>query len=99
MAEAPIQRDDSRGGEEGRETAFDLLAEGVQRQLYRMGWKSLRPIQVEAIRAYARWKSDLLIMAARGCTIAELSTIFKIPDGTVKSKMHHMRARLAYALT
>ena len=31
-------------------SAFGLLCPGVQKALWKMGWKSLRPLQVTAIR-------------------------------------------------
>ncbi len=43
--------------------AFDLLARGVQRQLWRMGWTELRPIQVHAIRAITQSDADVVIAA------------------------------------
>jgi len=46
------------------ESAFALLAEPVQRQLYRMGWRELRQIQVDAIRAYLGSEEDALLITA-----------------------------------
>lgn len=71
--------------------AFELLAPGVQRRLYDMGWTGLRPIQADAIRACAAGSSDLLIMAetAGGKTEAAflpvLSQIAEEPMGTVRA--------------
>lgn len=71
--------------------AFDLLAPGVQRQLYAMGWPSLRPIQADAIRAFSGTGNDLLIMAetAGGKTEAAflpvLSAISDEPSGSVRA--------------
>ena len=44
-------------------SAFDLLARGVQRQLWRMGWTELRPIQVHAIRVVTQSDADMVIAA------------------------------------
>ena len=71
--------------------AFELLARGVQRQLYAMRWTQLRPIQAEAIRRYLQSKDDLLIMAetAGGKTEAAflpvLSAIADEPTGSVRA--------------
>jgi ATP-dependent Lhr-like helicase len=71
--------------------AFSLLEEGVQRQLYRMAWRSLRAIQAEAIRAYASSADGLLIMAetAGGKTEAAflpvLSEVSRQPAGSVRA--------------
>jgi ATP-dependent Lhr-like helicase len=72
-------------------SAFELLAEGVQRQLYRMRWTSLRPVQVEAIRTYFGSSGDMLIMAetAGGKTEAAflpvLSSISQEATGSVRA--------------
>jgi len=71
--------------------AFTLLAAGVQRQLYSMGWRELRAIQAKAIRAYVGTDADLLIMAetAGGKTEAAflpvLSAISTEPIGSVRA--------------
>lgn len=71
--------------------AFTLLAEGVQRQLYSMGWRELRAIQAKAIRAYTQSDHDLLIVAetAGGKTEAAflpvLSDISVEPAGSVRA--------------
>jgi len=71
--------------------AFTLLAEGVQRQLYSMGWRELRAIQARAIRAFCATDADLLIMAetAGGKTEAAflpvLSAISTEPRGSVRA--------------
>lgn len=71
--------------------AFTLLAAGVQRQLYSMGWRELRAIQARAIRAYVGTDADLLIMAetAGGKTEAAflpvLSAISTEPSGSVRA--------------
>ncbi len=75
----------------GSHGAFDLLAPGIQEQLYRMKWGLLRPIQVDAIRAYAEPGSHLLIMAetAGGKTEAAflpiLSSISAEPIGSIRA--------------
>lgn len=72
-------------------SAFELLGEGIRRQLYKMGWPSLRPIQASAIRAYLQTDSHLLIMAetAGGKTEAAflpvLSAIASEPAGSVRA--------------
>jgi ATP-dependent helicase Lhr and Lhr-like helicase len=77
--------------EHAQPAAFDLLAEGVRRQLYNMGWPSLRPIQVQAIRTYLQTHRHLLIMAetAGGKTEAAflpvLSAISAQPTGSVRA--------------
>ncbi len=77
--------------ESGSHSAFALLATEVQRQLYRMKWTSLRPIQVDAIRAYLQTDSNLLITAdtAGGKTEAAflpvLSSISVEPTGSIRA--------------
>ncbi len=72
-------------------TAFDLLDRRVQRQLYAMKWPSLRPIQVDAIKAFLGSDEHLLLMAetAAGKTEAAflpvLSTIADEPLGSVRA--------------
>ncbi|MGE3108814.1 MAG: DEAD/DEAH box helicase [Phycisphaerales bacterium] len=72
-------------------SAFDQLAVGMQRQLYRMGWTELRPIQVDAIREYFASDGSLLIMAdtAGGKTEAAflplLSAVSAEPTGSVRA--------------
>ena len=44
--------------------AFQLLAPGVQRAIWEMGWKELRPIQAEAIQTVLGGENHLLITAA-----------------------------------
>lgn len=46
------------------QAAFQLLAPGVQRAIWEMGWKELRPIQSEAIQVVLESESHLLICAA-----------------------------------
>lgn len=73
------------------DTAFALLTGGVQRQLYKMRWTSLRPVQVDAIRAYLQSQDDLLITAetAGGKTEAAflpvLSAISTAPTTSVRA--------------
>lgn len=70
--------------------AFSLLAPGVQRQLWRMGWTQLRPIQVEAIRIITQSEHHCVIAAetASGKTEAAflpiLSRISDEPAGSVR---------------
>lgn len=72
-------------------SAFDVLAPGLQRQLYRMGWRSLRPIQEQAIRAWGAGDRAFLVMAetAGGKTEAAflpvLSAIADEPHGSVRA--------------
>lgn len=71
--------------------AFERLDRGVQKQLYRMGWRSLRRIQVEAIHTIADDTRHLLITAgtAGGKTEAAflpvLSQIAAHPTGSVRA--------------
>jgi ATP-dependent Lhr-like helicase len=83
MVDAAIQSESS--------SAFALLAHGVQRQLYRMDWTVLRPIQAKAIRTYLQTDSHILISAetAGGKTEAAflpiLSAISVEPTGSVRA--------------
>ncbi len=45
-------------------TAFALLHPRVQRQLWRMGWKDLRPLQVQAIHVVIQTRQHVLLCAA-----------------------------------
>jgi ATP-dependent Lhr-like helicase len=71
--------------------AFNLLDRRVQRQLYAMKWPSLRPIQVDAVKAYLGGSGHLMIMAetAAGKTEAAflpvLSSIADEPTGSVRA--------------
>lgn len=69
--------------------AFDLLARGVQRQLWRMGWKELRPIQVQAIRAITQSDADVVIAAetASGKTEAAFLPIISSISGQPPSSV------------
>lgn len=70
--------------------AFSLLAPEVQRAVWEMGWKELRTIQAEAIRAIVQGEGHLLISAgtASGKTEAAflpiLSRILGNADGSVR---------------
>lgn len=72
-------------------SAFNLLDHRVQRQLYAMKWPSLRPIQVDAIKAYLGGSGHLMLMAetAAGKTEAAflpvLSSIANEPTGSVRA--------------
>ena len=72
-------------------SAFSLLATGLQRQLYRMQWTQLHPVQIESIRAFFQSSRHLLIMAetAGGKTEAAflpvLSQISQEPFGSVRA--------------
>ena len=46
------------------QAAFALLHEGVQRAIYDLGWKQIRPVQAGAIHALREGKGHLLISAA-----------------------------------
>lgn len=70
------------------DSAFNLLARGVQRQLWRMGWTELRPIQVHAIREIIQSDVDVVIAAqtASGKTEAAfLPIVSKISDESPSS--------------
>lgn len=75
----------------GVDHAFSLLAAGVQRQLWRMGWTHLRPIQVDAIRTITQSNRHCVIVAetASGKTEAAflpiLSAICDEPVGSVRA--------------
>lgn len=79
------------GTSAGPHAAFDLLDRRVQRQLYAMKWPSLRPIQVDAIKAYLGGLGHLMLMAetAAGKTEAAflpvLSSIADEPTGSVRA--------------
>jgi ATP-dependent Lhr-like helicase len=47
----------------GDSAAFELLSPGVQRWIYRQGWKGLRPVQEDAIPLILSQDRDLLITA------------------------------------
>ena len=72
-------------------SAFGLLHPGVQRQLWRMGWKNLRPLQVKAIQAILTSERHVILSAptASGKTEAAflpiLSRIADEPTGSVRA--------------
>lgn len=72
-------------------SAFEMLDRRVQRKLYAMKWPSLRPIQVDAIKAYLGSAKHLMLMAetATGKTEAAflpaLSAIADEPFGSVRA--------------
>lgn len=45
------------------DSAFSLLSEGVQRAIFRQGWKQLHAIQAQAIRTLRGGDSDLIVSA------------------------------------
>jgi ATP-dependent Lhr-like helicase len=71
--------------------AFGLLHPGVQRQLWRMGWKNLRLLQVKAIQAILGSERHVILSAptASGKTEAAflpiLSRIAEEPTGSVRT--------------
>lgn len=72
-------------------SAFELLHAGVQRQLWRMGWTELRPLQVNSIKAILQSDKDVILSAstASGKTEAAflpiLSRIAQEPYGSVRA--------------
>ncbi len=69
-------------------SAFGLLHAGVRRQLWRMQWDSLRPLQVDSIRCLLQTSHDLLVCAptASGKTEAAfLPILSQIADDAVGS--------------
>ncbi len=96
MASAPDPSVDSQDAAQAAKSAdsdgaFALLDEGIQRQLWRMKWMELRPIQVEAIRTILCSDADVVIAAdtASGKTEAAflpiLSSIAAEPTGSVRA--------------
>lgn len=83
--------DGGQGAGSGSNAAFSLLGEGVRRQLYRMKWTVLRPIQIEAIHAILEGTSSCVIAAetAGGKTEAAflpiLSQISEEARGSVRA--------------
>lgn len=71
-------------------SAFGMLHPGVQRQLWRMGWKSLRPLQVKAIQAILGGDGHVILSAATASGKTEaaflpiLSRIEQEPFGSVR---------------
>lgn len=72
-------------------TAFSLLHGGVQRQLWRMQWSELRPLQVQAIQSVLGTPHHVLISAATASGKTEaaflpvLSRIADEPEGSVRA--------------
>lgn len=72
-------------------SSFEMLDRRIQRQLYAMKWPSLRPIQVEAIKAFIGGGKHLMLMAetAAGKTEAAflpvLSSVADEPLGSVRA--------------
>lgn len=72
-------------------TAFELLHHGLQRQLYKMAWPELRPLQVESIRAVHEGDDHLILSAATASGKTEaaflpvLSKIADDPLGSVRA--------------
>lgn len=91
MAPEPIQPETPDKSAAAVAEAFSLLAAGVQRQLWRMGWTQLRPIQVDAIRTLTQTDRHCVIAAetASGKTEAAflpiLSKICDEPTGSVRA--------------
>ncbi|HOD81585.1 MAG: putative ATP-dependent helicase Lhr [Planctomycetes bacterium ADurb.Bin126] len=89
-AQPDKQEGDARG-HEAVGAAFDLLHPGVQKQLWRMGWKSLRPLQVRAIHAILEGRGHAIFSAATASGKTEaaflpiLSRIADAGDGSVRA--------------
>jgi len=77
--------------EQGIKRAFDLLHPAIQKELYRMRWTRLRPIQVAAIQEIIKGNCDIVISAitAGGKTEAAflpiLSQIVEDSSGSVRA--------------
>ena len=95
MGDAPTG---SGSGPAGAETpavasasAFALLHPGVQKQLWRMGWKALRPLQVKAIHAILGSEAHVILSAATAAGKTEaaflpiLSRLADEPTGAVRA--------------
>lgn len=70
------------------EAAFSLLTPSVQRSIFEMGWKQLRPIQSEAIKSILQENGNLLICAATASGKTEaafLPVISKLSEGKQES--------------
>lgn len=73
------------------EAAFALLHPGVQRAIWEMGWKQLRPIQAEAIQTLLGRSGHLLICAATASGKTEaaflpiISTLAAGPHDSVRA--------------
>jgi len=72
-------------------TAFDRLHVGVQRQLWRMGWAELRPLQVQTIHAVVGTDRNVVLSAATASGKTEaaflpiLSNIASETQGSVQA--------------
>jgi ATP-dependent Lhr-like helicase len=83
--------DSSNASAASAASAFGLLHPGVQRQLWRMGWKSLRPLQVDAIHAILSGEKHVILSAATASGKTEaaflpiLSRIAAEPTGSVRA--------------
>lgn len=79
------------GGNDETSLAFALLHPGVQRQLWRMGWKSIRPLQAKAIRTILNTDKHIILSAATASGKTEaaflpiLSKIADKPTGSVRA--------------
>ena len=70
------------------QTAFALLHPGLQRAIFEMGWKELRPIQAEAIHALLQGTGHALICAATASGKTEaafLPIISRLAEGAQDS--------------
>jgi ATP-dependent Lhr-like helicase len=76
---------------EASKSAFEMLERPIQRALWDMKWRELRPIQVEGIQKVIQSRDDLIVSArtASGKTEAAflpvLSEIFRQPDDSVQA--------------
>jgi ATP-dependent helicase Lhr and Lhr-like helicase len=91
MGDLPPNADAPGGQPSPADSAFGMLHPGVQRQLWRMGWKGLRPLQVEAIHAILGGESHVILSAATASGKTEaaflpiLSRIALEPTGSVRA--------------
>jgi len=82
---------DDVSGPEAATSAFGLLHSGIQRQLYQMGWNSLRLLQAQAIQAILKTDKDIILSAATASGKTEaaflpiLSRIADEPVGSVRA--------------
>src|ERR1051325_5150933 len=70
------------------QAAFALLRPGVQRAIFEMGWKELRPIQAEAIQTLLEGTGHALICAATASGKTEaafLPIISRLAEGAQDS--------------
>ena len=94
MADTPTHPEDAASREpdpSAATSAFGLLHPGIQRQLWRMGWKSLRPLQVKTIQAILSGERHVIVSAATASGKTEaaflpiLSRIAEEPTGSVRA--------------